>query len=229
MPADRLLVFGRRPAAGRVKTRLSPPLPPDEAAAVYEACLRDVITHAARERASVELWYAEDGQGDDAAAYFAREYPHVRREPQAAGDLGERMRSAFERSFADGATRVVIIGSDAPTVPESVYGAALDDLHEADAVIAPTVDGGYYLIGLAAAAWPRAERVFLGVPWSTERVFPITVERAAEAGLDLRVLPGWYDIDVAADLRRAQADVRPESHLARWLSGAHALGWLRAP
>jgi uncharacterized protein len=223
MAADRLLIFGRRPAAGRVKTRLTPPLPPDEAAAVYEACLRDVIARAARERGQVELWYdAEPG----AAAYFDAEFAHLVCRPQSDGDLGARLADAFARSFEDGAARVVIVGSDAPTVPETIYGAAFDDLHDAHAVIAPALDGGYYLIGVAAAGWPSAERLFRAVPWSTDAVFAQTALRAAEAGLDMRVLPGWYDIDRPEDLDRARADLEPDSHLARWLAAAYEAGLL---
>jgi uncharacterized protein len=215
MAADRLLIFARAPVAHRVKTRLTPPLDPQAAATVYEACLRDVITAAARERGRLELWYAEE---PEAAQYFAAEFPHVMRQAQSGADLGERLTDAFARSFDDGAARVVIIGSDAPTLPETFYGAAFDHLRDAAAVLGPAVDGGYYLVGLAVEAWPQAMHLFHDVPWSTRDVLATTVARAADAGLDMRVLPGWYDIDTMDDLLRARADLAPESHLARWLA-----------
>jgi uncharacterized protein len=223
MPVDRFIIFARRPAAGRVKTRLSPELPPDAAAAVYEACLRDVITAAARQRGRVELWYDAEPGGRE---YFESEFRHIHRQPQADGDLGERLGAAFAQCFGDGAARVLIAGSDAPTVPDAMYAAAFDHLHEADAVIGPTVDGGYYLMGLAAGAWPGARLLFHEVPWSTADVYATTIERASRAALDLRILPGWYDIDRVEDLNRARADMAPESHLARWLADAHAAGLL---
>jgi uncharacterized protein len=219
MPSDRLLVFARRPAPGRVKTRLCPPCTPAQAAAVYDACLRDVIVAAARERATVELRYdAEPGAAD----YFAAEYPLLRGAAQAGGDLGERMADAFGSAFAAGAERVVLIGSDSPTLPDGVHGAAFQHLADGDAVLGPTVDGGYYLVGIAAGAWPRASTLFDQVPWSTRDVYAVTLERAASAGLALRVLPGWYDIDVADDLRRAAGDAARDSHLGRWLRSAEA-------
>src|SRR5688572_4010212 len=132
MAADRILVFAKRPAAGSVKTRLTPPLPPDEAANVYEACVRDVIALAARQRARVEVWYVDEPR---ARMWFDTEMPHIRAHPQRDGDLGQRMLDAFTRSFADGAERVVIIGSDSPTLPETVLNAAFDDLHEVDVSI----------------------------------------------------------------------------------------------
>src|SRR5688572_24655367 len=138
MSADRLLIFCRPPLAGRVKTRLSPTIAPDDAATLYEASLRDVIALAGRERARVELWY--DGQ--DAERYFTEQYPHIITQRQSSGELGARQRDAFERSFADGAERVVLIGSDSPTLPEGHLNAAFDDLREAPGVVGPARDGG---------------------------------------------------------------------------------------
>jgi hypothetical protein len=214
MPADRLLVFARRPVPGEVKTRLTPPLEAEEAAIIYEACLRDVVTHAARERGRVELWYAGGRKAD---AWFAREFQSMHRERQRSGDLGDRLVDAFARSFEDGAERVVILGGDVPTLPEATLTSAFTDLEDADGVIGPSLDGGYVLIGLRRATWPPGSALFRDIPWSTERVLSETLRRAGEAGLDMRVLPGWYDVDRVGDLERAKADAAPESHLGRWL------------
>jgi rSAM/selenodomain-associated transferase 1 len=224
MALDRLLLFAKAPVSGRVKTRLTPPLPPDEAASLYEACLRDVFALCARERARVELWYEDFGS---AAQYFSNEFPPSV-QPQAAGDLGERMRNAFERSFADGAQRVMIMGSDVPTLPESVLNAAMDGLREAEMVIGPTLDGGYYLIGFHAAAWLRAEVVFSDIGWSSPTVFRSTIDKASAVGLDMRVLPGWYDVDTIDDLRQALLDAQPESNLARWAARPEAQQFINA-
>jgi uncharacterized protein len=225
MAADRILVFAKRPAAGHVKTRLTPPLPPDEAASAYEACVRDVIALAARQRARVELWYAED---QHARTWFERELPNLPAVPQASGDLGVKMRDAFERSFADGAERVVIIGSDVPTLPEAILNAAFDDLHEVDAAIGPTIDGGYYLIGLRAQARAKAHVLFERIVWSQPDVFRSTLNRIENAGLEARVLPGWYDVDTIDDLRQALADAGSESHLCRWAERPESVPWLLA-
>ncbi len=216
MADDRLLVFARSPEAGRVKTRLSPPLPPDEAAAVYEACLRDVLALAARERGRLAVWV--DG-GPAAHAYFARAFPVVPAEPQSADDLGARIEDAFRRNFDEGAERVVIVGADAPTLPESCLHDAFDFLAEVPVVLGPALDGGYYLVGLRRSAWPAAGALFRDIPWSTAEVLRRTGERADAAGLELRLLPAWYDIDRPEDLARARAHAAPGSHLARWLDG----------
>lgn len=225
MAVDRLLVYGKAPEAGRVKTRLTPPLPPDEAASVYEACLRDVIALCARERARVELWYHADGRADD---YFAREFPHLTLQRQSAGDLGAKMKDSFARSFAEGAQHVMIIGSDVPTLPESILNAALDDVRDAELVIGPTLDGGYYLVGLNARAWPRAQMLFDDIAWSTDAVFRVTADKAESAGLETRVLPGWYDVDTIEHLRQALLDTHTESNLARWAARPAALHFLNS-
>ncbi len=214
MPADRLLIFCNAPLAGRVNTRLTPPLAPDDAATLYEASLRDVIAASGRERARVELWY----DAPAAEAYFEREYPHLLRQPQASGGQGERERDAFERSFADGAERVVIMGSDSPTLPDTHLNAAFDALREAPAVAGPAQDGGYYLLGLNASAWPNASKLFEGIAWSSPEVMKQTLQRAAAADIELRLLPGWYDVDVPADLDLLRQDATVNSHVAQWLS-----------
>lgn len=226
MAADLLLVFARRPEPGRVKTRLSPPLEPAEAAAFYEASLRDVVAGAAQERAQLEIRY--DG-GPAAEAFFAREFPLLPHSPQADGGLGERLAAAFDGGFASGAERIAILGSDAPTLPVTSLAAAFDDLHEVDAVLGPASDGGYYLVGLRREAWPAAAALFDSIPWSTDDVLRASAERAQAAGLALRLLPGWYDVDRAEDLPRALADAAPDSHLRRWFDGVAAERYLPRP
>jgi rSAM/selenodomain-associated transferase 1 len=222
---DRVLVFAKAPVSGRVKTRLTPPLPPDEAAALYEACLRDVIALCARERARVELWYDDE---HSARAYFATEFPHLTQAPQARGHLGEKMHDAFVRSFADGAQRTLIFGSDVPTLPEAVLNAAVAALRDAEMVVGPTLDGGYYLIGFTDDAWPRARQVFDDVAWSTDVVFRATVDKATQAGLRMHVLPGWYDVDTIADVRQALLDAQPDSNLARWSARPEVVHFINA-
>ena len=225
MALERTLIFAKVPLPGQVKTRLSPPLPPHEAALLYEASLRDVVAVCARERARVELWYHP---GPYAAGYFAREFPHLLQHEQRAGSLGEKMEDAFARSFADGAERVIIVGSDVPTLPESILNSAGDQLRESDLVIGPSRDGGYYLIGLARAALPKLPALFSGVAWSTDTVFRATVQRAAQEGLELRILPGWYDVDTIDDVQQALLDCREDSHLMRWGSRPEAAFYLNA-
>src|SRR5690554_4301398 len=185
MGADRLLVFARRPVAGLRETRLTPPLPPDEAASVYEACLRDVLALAARERACIELWYEVEAR---AREYFEAEFAHLPRAAQVPGAMGDRLHDAFAWSFADETRRTLVVASDTPTMPDGVLTAAFADLREADIVLGPMRSGRPYLVGLRAASWPRAAVVLRGVRWEWPGSVRAAIERADAAGLVLRVL-----------------------------------------
>jgi rSAM/selenodomain-associated transferase 1 len=169
--------------------------------------------------APLALWYEHE---TGAREYFEREFTHVERERQRGRNLGEKMSDAFARCFEAGAERVVIIGSDSPTMPPDFIRSAFDDLREIDAVIGPAHDGGYYLVGLRSAAWPAAAHMFRAVRWSTDYVFITSMERAAEAGLELRVLPGWYDLDRIEDLAQVRADAESDSHMGRWFAAFDA-------
>ncbi len=123
--------------------------------------------------------------------------------PQTDGDLGERMRDYFDRSLANGATAVVLLGSDSPNVPRAYINEALGQLDVHDLVLGPTPDGGYYLIGARRAS----PDLFAGVQWSSPQVFRQTAANAERAGLKLGVLPEWYDVDDAEDLRRLLSEL----------------------
>lgn len=203
-------------------TRLQPQLSPLRAAAVYEACLHDVV-HSVREHAAEfppEIWYDPGEDSGGAEQYFRRSFPGVALVAQPEGDLGTRLSEAFQRSFSGGAGRVTIIGSDAPTLPPERIPRAFRHLRNRDVVIGPAEDGGYYLIGIRAAAWPAARGLFGGIPWSTDGVLPATRARLRRLGLGSAMLAPWYDIDHPEDLARAAAalESRPGSQLGALLA-----------
>lgn len=190
-------VFVKQPVSGAVKTRLAAALGDEAAAKFYEAFLTDVVD---RFRATADrrtLCFAPD---DDAArAYFdslaGDEYEI---EPQSQGDLGARLAACFERAFERGAERVVVIGSDSPTLPAALVDEAFNQLDgRRDAVVGPALDGGYYLIGLAKQPRP----IFEGIDWSGPQVLEQTIERIREAGATFALLPPWYDVDEVDDLQ----------------------------
>ena len=97
-----------------------------------------------------------------------------------------------------GAERVVLLGSDSPTLPLGVIGRALDRLVAGvDVVLGPSFDGGYYLVGARA----RCDGIFEGIDWSTPRVLGQTLKRCEALGLGVELLEFWYDVDEAQDLR----------------------------
>ena len=123
--------------------------------------------------------------------------------PQTAGDLGQRMQGYFEAAFAAGARRVLLIGSDSPSLPCELVERAFTLLETRDVVLGPTPDGGYYLVGAA----DRVPPIFAGVAWSTPRVWEQTMEQVRVAGLSLAELPPWYDVDEPVDLARLRAEL----------------------
>ncbi|HJW14141.1 MAG TPA: TIGR04282 family arsenosugar biosynthesis glycosyltransferase [Thermoanaerobaculia bacterium] len=206
-------LLAKAPAAGRVKTRLSPPLTPEEAAAVARACLEETIAAFAGDPA-LPLTLFFDGALDEPLerVLAARGVP-IR--PQASGDLGARLRAAFGVLFDAGASGAIAIGSDSPTLPVARLRDAALALATYDAVLGPAEDGGYYLLGLARPEW----RLLEGIPWSSDAVARVTRERAAAIGATMRLLEPWYDVDDAETLRRAIADA-PQGGAFRRALGA---------
>ncbi len=214
-PRRRLIVFGKAPVPGGVKTRLAPALGPRGSAALYLAFLDDTLRAASEVAgAEVELWVPDAATGRSA---LEARYPGLRVRRQQGRGLGARLRGAFARSFDEGVDYVLVTGSDHPTLPSSYLGRALAALRGAHLVLGPTEDGGYYAVGLRRYAWPAAAGLFEGIPWSTSGVLAATRERAERLGLCHVELPSWYDVDVPEDLARLEADAPPESATARAL------------
>lgn len=205
-----LALFAKMPVPGRVKTRLAPPLSPEDAAAVALACLQDSLERFSRGHDAAMTLFL-DGAPDEALLAFAGRHA-VPVQAQAPGSLGARLRAALEALLAQGHPCALAIGSDSPTLPPARIGAAIGALRAHDAVLGPTEDGGYYLLGVSRPRWALLE----DVPWSTAQVAQVTRQRAADAGISLAELEAWYDVDDAATLRRALADSDPRSALGMW-------------
>lgn len=193
-------MFVKAPAPGRVKTRLAAEVGAHSAAEIYRVLGRRVVSACARMGAGHEtvVWFAPAEarpvvrawlEGLSVAAYRA----------QVPGALGARLSAAFQRHFDDGARRVIVIGSDCPTVDASVVTQALAALDAHDLVLGPAHDGGYYLIGLRAPA----PYLFRGIAWSTDAVLGQTLARARQVALSVALLPTRRDIDTASDARVA--------------------------
>lgn len=219
---DRSIIFARPPLADRVGEALTPPLPPDESACAYEACLHDVLQAAARERGRIEVWHDEVG-----GQYFDDWFPHLRRRPQPASGERSWLPRAFAAAFDDGARRAVVLASDVPALPAGVLGAAFAHLREVDAVLGPARAGAWYLIGLRAAAWPHAA-ASLGGESAADRPAGALMRSAAAGRLKLRPLPGTYRLKRTGDLWRARGEVAPDSKLGRWLAGPAARSYIDA-
>lgn len=188
-----LAIFARWPQVGRVKTRLAAALTPALAHALHVAMLRDALEAASNSVAErCTLWWA-DAPEDRSEFEAPRGFEAF---DQPAGDLGFRLGSAFERLGRDVRERVVVTGSDCPSMTSRRIDEAFGALTRTDSVLGPATDGGFYLIGLARPA----ERLFEAVPWSTESTFRTTCQRIEQAGMSLTVLAPEADVDVPSDV-----------------------------
>lgn len=199
-PPSQALAIGlmcKPPIPGVSKTRLAAVLGADRAADLAGAFLADSAglarQLATREHAALTGFYTPA----DAAAAMAALLPGWALAPQSEGDLGARMGHAMEHMFACGAARVLLLGTDAPTLPPALLELLLAALRDgADAACIPALDGGY-----CAIAFSRPLPALLdAMPWSTRGLLEATRARAASQGLRLDVLQAWHDVDEAADL-----------------------------
>jgi rSAM/selenodomain-associated transferase 1 len=194
MELAELAVFVRPPTVGKAKTRLASLLGDRGAAELYGAFVEDVLGLCTRVRAAghvdVAIWSA--GTPDQAVARWAEQHGATLH-TQPRGDLGVKLGAAFEEALPR-YERVVVIGSDIPTLPLSLVIAAFDSLERAQLVLGPANDGGYYAIGGSHGIQPSFE----SVRWSSVHALGDTL--AANASLTVAMIPPWYDVDDPDDL-----------------------------
>lgn len=200
-----LIIFAKAPIPGQVKTRLCPPLTPDEAASFHGSLVLDALERsrdaAKRARAksghlSLDRFVACAPSASHVFFKIMEERHGVQLLDQIGDDLGARMDQACNAIFARGYQRVLVVGTDLPTLPASFYAQALGLLSDHDLVLGPALDGGYYLIGLRR---PMPD-LFVEIPWSTDQVFTLTLKKAEALGLKIGLLPAWRDVDTIDDL-----------------------------
>jgi rSAM/selenodomain-associated transferase 1 len=196
-----LAIMSKAPQPGKVKTRLTPPLTPEEAACLNIAFLKDLarsIMGASQITPGCAVAvYTPSGSAASYQGILPDDFLLL---PQRGEDFGQRLISAAEDLFRLGFGSLCLINSDSPTVPAQNFADAVVELAAGTdpIVLGPADDGGYYLIGLKQ----RHRRLFEGIDWSTERVLEQTKERAAELGLRVCELPTGRDIDDRQSLAR---------------------------
>ncbi len=188
--------MGKLPAAGRVKTRLTPTLSPEAAAQVHQLFLQHTLGRLATcvgeglLRASVFCFDPPDA--GDAARDLTGDRAAVL--AQAPGDLGDRLHAA--RAAVDGPA--LFFGCDSPDVPRAHVAAAVATMAGVDLVLGPCADGGFWCMGVADGV--EIEGIMAGVPWSSGRELAAVRANAAAAGLRVAEAPAWSDVDRPADL-----------------------------
>jgi hypothetical protein len=190
-------VFMRAPRAGRVKTRLAAGVGDALALELYMAFVEDILSTCRSTGYPVRCMVAEADGLEEVRSWLGEGLSYGLQE---GDDLGERMSNAFRGQFEEGCRQALLIGSDIPDLPADAIREGFHALESNDAVIGPSRDGGYYLIGFRSEGFRSA--AFEGIEWSTPSVFSQTCRLMAENRLSCKVLNSWDDVDTFDDLQR---------------------------
>ena len=201
-----VIVFAKNPVPNQVKTRLVPPLSPEQAATLYTAFLTDWCdTLAKLPDVDIIIAYTPAEAQSDLQALIGEDAIYI---PQIGDDLGGRLASATQWATEQEYTKILLVGSDSPTLPISYISKAFTLLDSRDIVVGPSTDGGYYLIGFSATNITMAVPfIFEEIAWSTADVFQQTVASIRSLKVTFGLLPPWYDIDTADDLAFLHAHI----------------------
>jgi uncharacterized protein len=188
-----VILFARDPILGQVKTRLSSSFDDETILRLYTCFVEDSLGKIRQvDNADCFVGISPsnlsgffDGIKDSDTRLFV----------QQGKDLGDKMRQAFVDRFSDGYKKVVIIGSDSPSLPVSYINQTLTS--DKDFILGPSIDGGYYLIAMTG----KVSEVFDGIAWGTDQVLDETLNRVKKTGISLELLPVWYDVDMPEDLK----------------------------
>jgi uncharacterized protein len=208
-----IAVMAKASTPGLTKTRLVPPLTFDEAAALNTAFLQDVTDNillaagCAAPHGGIAAYAAYGPTGSE--EFFRRHFPASIGLIEAwLPNFGDCLYRTICEIFSRGHAAAVVLNADSPTLPTALLNATAEALARPGdrAVLGPSSDGGYYLLGLKAAH----RRLFEDISWSTARVAEQTRERAGEIGLEVHLLPEWYDVDDVETLRRLHTELRED-------------------
>jgi len=185
-----LIVFVRNPDLGFVKTRIAKTAGDEQALVIYLHLLARTQEIASKTDADTFVFYSKEVIPDDSWSG-----PRFIKEKQSNGDLGERMRAAFDVVFSKGYHKVCIVGSDCYDLTPHIIERAFEKLDRCELVAGPAKDGGYYLLGMKQ---PNPA-VFALKAWSTDTVLKETLAIADELHLSYKLLGVLSDIDTEAD------------------------------
>jgi rSAM/selenodomain-associated transferase 1 len=196
-----ILILCKNPILGSVKTRLASSVGAQKALEIYRFLLQHTAQIVAAVPSDKRIYYSEEVLDDDVF-----QGPSYHKGLQTQGDLGQRMRTAFEEAFAEGYERVLVIGSDCYDLSSALLNQALSALNNHDVVLGPAQDGGYYLLGLrqlSDAPESLLDSVFEEQPWSQDNLLQSTLN-ALSASEDnsytYLLLPELSDVDYLEDL-----------------------------
>ncbi len=199
--SNALIIFTRVPIPGQTKTRLMPFLSGKECAELHSCFIRDTYAKAKQIEADIFVYYTPEEEREVLFQVFEDE---VNAFPQFGEDLGERMKRAIGDVLRMGYNKVLLIGTDIPHVQTETFEQAFEDVESNEIVIHPTLDGGYYLIGMKK----EYDSVWKVKRYGTNTVIHDTLQHMDAEGLKVAVGQTYYDIDDKNDLKQFYADIR---------------------
>jgi rSAM/selenodomain-associated transferase 1 len=206
-----LVIMARYPELGKTKTRLARSIGDEQTLRLYTAFLTDLAQRFAGQQ--YDLHWAHTPADVDYLAFSATLAPEQTRRmwsfAQQGPDLGARLHHAFQRTYQHGYQRTLLIGSDSPHISHTIIETAQVALDDADVVLGPADDGGYYLIAMC-----HPYDVFSGIPMSTSVVLDMTIESAQRQGLRVRLVEQLLDVDELSDLQRLARLLQEDATLA---------------
>lgn len=194
-----LIIFVKNPELGKCKTRLAATIGDEKALRFYKKMLERTLEVVTPAKAQKAVYYSSFIDNKD----LWPESDNFTKRVQISGDLGLKMSTAFSEAFQQGYQSVCIIGSDCYELDTSIIDQAFEALQNTDAVIGPSTDGGYYLLGMNHLI----PEVFNNKKWSTETVTPDTEQDFKQLKISYTKLKALPDIDTEEDLTTMPAEV----------------------
>ncbi|WP_373521113.1 TIGR04282 family arsenosugar biosynthesis glycosyltransferase [Aquiflexum sp.] len=187
-----IIIFQKNLIFGKVKTRLAATVGNQMALEIY----KDLIAFTYRQVIEIkdaDLWVFFSEGFEEIGEDFQKHITAIM--IQEGAYLGERMQNAFATIFGMGYTKAVLIGTDCPEITPKIIKTSLDSLKKHEVVVGPALDGGYYLIGMNKV-YPQ---LFWQMPWSTEKLLTLTLQKLNNDNLSHYLLPVLSDIDTEED------------------------------
>lgn len=201
-----ILMFVKNPEEGMVKSRLASSIGDTVALDLYRCFVRDLMAMMIRTGYQYVVFFHPPDSRKKIVQWLGDTHLLL---PQTGENLGERMKNAFFEVFSKGYQNAILIGSDSPDLPGTLIEEAFLSLRDNGAVIGPSLDGGYYLIGFRADTF--LPEVFDQMPWSTQEVFTRTIDILQEEDFPIHILPQWRDVDTFNDLKALYVNSRGSS------------------
>ena len=194
---NNILLFVKHPENGGVKTRLAKDIGDTAAVSLYKCFVEDILSSLQSINARIWVCYYPESAKDDMAVWLGSNYIYVL---QKGENLGKRLQHCFKSSFDKGFEKTIVLASDIPEISENIINNAFKCLEYKDAVIGPSYDGGYYLLGFNKKSY--AAQIFEDISWSTNLVYEETLGKIEAYKLQYSVLDKINDMDTIDDIRK---------------------------